>query len=259
MNLLEVSHLILMILLMHNYKIVIEYDGTNFVGWQRQDNGISIQQLIEEAIQKLSNKKTIIYGAGRTDARVHARGQVASFELEENIDTDTIRDGLNHYLRPHPVAILSTEKTDTDFNARFSAKLRWYEYKIINRRPPLTLQNNRFWCVHKTININKVIEQSKFFLGKHDLSAFRSINCQSKSAIKSINSIEVKKNEQEINFIISAKSFLHSQVRIMVGTLVDIGLGKISKSISEIISLKKREYAGVTAPPHGLYLTKVEY
>jgi tRNA pseudouridine38-40 synthase len=244
---------------MHNYKITIEYDGSDFVGWQRQDNGLSIQQLIEESIQKLTNKTTTIIGAGRTDAGVHAKGQVASFELENFIDTDTIRDGLNHHLRPHPVAILSTEKIDADFNARFSAKLRWYEYKVINRRAPLTLQNNRVWCVHKTININKVIEQSQFFLGKHDLSSFRSINCQSKSAIKSINSFNVKKNEQEINFIISAKSFLHSQVRIMVGTLVDIGLGKISKSISEIISLKKREYAGVTAPPHGLYLTKVEY
>ena len=244
---------------MHNYKITIEYDGSDFVGWQRQDNGLSIQQLIEESIQKLTNKTTTIIGAGRTDAGVHAKGQVASFELENFIDTDTIRDGLNHHLRSHPVAILSTEKIDADFNARFSAKLRWYEYKVINRRAPLTLQNNRVWCVYKTININKVIEQSQFFLGKHDLSAFRSINCQSKSAIKSINSFNVKKNEQEINFIISAKSFLHSQVRIMVGTLVDIGLGKISKSISEIISLKKREYAGVTAPPHGLYLTKVEY
>ena len=119
---------------MHNYKIVIEYDGTNFVGWQRQDNGISIQQLIEEAIQKLSNKKTIIYGAGRTDAGVHARGQVASFELEENIDTDTIRDGLNHHLRPNPVAILSAEKVDSKFNARFSAKLRSYEYTRLHSK-----------------------------------------------------------------------------------------------------------------------------
>ncbi len=244
---------------MHNYKITIEYDGTNFVGWQRQNNGISIQQLIEESIQKLSNKKTTIFGAGRTDAGVHAKGQVASFELESFIDTDTIRDGLNHHLRPHPVAILSTEKTDISFNARFSAKLRWYEYKVINRRPPLTLQNNRVWCVHKHININKIVEQSKFFLGKHDLSAFRSVNCQSKSSIKTIKSFDVEKNNEEINFIISAKSFLHSQVRIMVGTLVDIGLNKISKSVSEIISLKNREFAGVTAPAHGLYLKKVEY
>jgi len=244
---------------MHNYKITIEYDGTDFVGWQRQENGLSIQQLIEDSIYKLSNKKTTIFGAGRTDAGVHAEGQVASFKLDSHIELDTIRDGLNHHLRPHPIAILSSEKTDPDFNARFSAKLRWYEYKVINRRPPLTLDKNRAWCVHKDINIDKSIEQSKFFIGKHDLSAFRSINCQSKTSIKSINSIDIKKNKEEINFVISAKSFLHSQVRIIVGTLIDIGLDKISKSVSEIIELKKREFAGVTAPAHGLYLTKVDY
>ncbi len=244
---------------MHNYKIIIEYEGTNFVGWQRQENGLSIQQLIEESIEKLVNKKITIFGAGRTDAGVHAKGQVASFGLNDSIDTGTIRDGLNHYLRPHPVAILSTEKVDNDFNARFSAKIRFYEYRVINRRSPLTLENNRVWCVHKKIDLQKIIEQSEKFLGKHDLSAFRSINCQSKSSIKSIKSINIKTKKDEIFFTISAKSFLHSQVRIMVGTLIDIGLGKISKSISEIISLKKRDYAGVTAPPYGLYLMKVEY
>ena len=244
---------------MNNYKITIEYDGTNFVGWQRQENGLSIQQLVEDAIKKLTNNKTIIFGAGRTDAGVHAKGQVASFELENYLDIDTIRDGLNHHLRPHPVAILSAEKVKYDFNARFSAKLRWYEYKVINRRPPLTLENNRVWCVHKTIKIEQMIEESKNFIGKHDLSAFRSINCQSKSPIKSITSMDIKTKNDKIFFTISAKSFLHSQVRIMVGTLIDIGIGKISKSISEIVSLKKREYAGVTAPAHGLYLTKVEY
>ncbi len=244
---------------MYNYKITIEYDGTSFSGWQRQENGIAIQQVIEEAIKKLTNKKIAIIGAGRTDAGVHARGQVASFELEKFLDTDTIRDGLNHHLRPFPVAVLLAEKVDIEFNARFSAKLRWYEYRVINRRPPLTLEKNRVWCVHKTINLKKIIDQSKNFLGKNDLSAFRSINCQSKSSIKSINSIEIKSYGNEINFIISAKSFLHSQVRIMVGTLIDIGLGKVSKSINEIILLKKREFAGVTAPASGLYLTKVDY
>ena len=244
---------------MHNFKITIEYEGTNFVGWQRQENGLSIQQLIEEAIQKLSNKKTIIFGAGRTDAGVHAKGQVANFELENYIELDTIRDGINHHLRPYPIAILSAEKASSDFNARFSAKLRNYEYKVINRRAPLTLENNRVWCVHKNLNINKIIEQSKYFLGKHDLSAFRSINCQSKSAIRTISSINIKNNQEEIKFSISAKSFLHSQVRIMVGTLIDIGLDKITKPISEIITLQKREAAGVTAPSCGLYLTKVDY
>ncbi len=244
---------------MHNYKIIIEYEGTNYVGWQRQDNGISIQELFENSIQKLSNEKSLICGAGRTDAGVHAKGQVASFELKNPIDIDTIRDGLNHYLRPHPIAILSAEKTELKFNARFSAKLRWYEYKVINRRPPLTLEKNRVWCIHKEINLNKIIDESQSFLGKHDLSAFRSINCQSKSTNRSINSIDIKIKNDEINFIISAKSFLHSQVRIMVGTLLDIGLEKITKSITEIISLKKREFAGITAPAHGLYLTKIEY
>ncbi len=244
---------------MYNYKLIIEYDGTNFVGWQRQENGLSIQQLIEDAILKLSNKRTKIFGAGRTDAGVHAKGQVANFKLENFIAKDIIRDGLNHHLRPYPVAVLSTEIVDVDFNARFSAKLRWYEYRILNRRAPLTLENNRVWCVHKNINVKKIIEESNYYLGKHDLSAFRSVNCQSKSPIKSINSIEIKKNNEEIKITVSAKSYLHSQVRIMVGTLVDIGLNKISKSISEIISLKKRELAGVTAPPHGLYLIKVDY
>ena len=244
---------------MNNYKITIEYKGTDFVGWQRQENGFSIQQLIEDSIYKLCSERIIIFGAGRTDAGVHAKGQVANFKLKNHINSDIIRDGLNHHLRPHPIAILASEKIDSNFNARFSAKLRWYEYKIINRRPPLTLDKNRFWCVHKTININKVIEESKSFLGSHNLSAFRSINCQSKNVIRSINSIEVITKNEEINFIISAKSFLHSQVRIMVGTLVDIGLNKISKSVSEIILTKKREMAGITAPAHGLYLTKVDY
>ena len=244
---------------MHNYKITIEYDGTNFVGWQRQDNGLSIQQIIEEAISNLSNENISIFGAGRTDAGVHAKGQVANFLLKQNFDTDTIRDGLNQHLRPYPVAIITAEKVENDFNARFSASLRWYEYKVINRRPPLTLDAKRVWCVHKNIDVNKIIEESKSFIGKHDLSSFRSINCQSKSPIKSINSLVISNKENQINFTISAKSFLHSQVRIMVGTLVDIGMNKISRSISEIILSKKRENAGVTAPAHGLYLTKVNY
>tara|TARA_B100000674_G_scaffold97009_1_gene69653 strand:+ start:394 stop:1128 length:735 start_codon:yes stop_codon:yes gene_type:complete len=244
---------------MHNYKITIEYDGTNFVGWQRQDNGLSIQQIIEEAISNLSNENISIFGAGRTDAGVHAKGQVANFLLKQNFDTDTIRDGLNQHLRPYPVAIITAEKVENDFNARFSASLRWYEYKVINRRPPLTLDAKRVWCVHKNIDVSKIIEQSKSFIGKHDLSSFRSINCQAKSPIKSINSFDISNKENQINFTISAKSFLHSQVRIMVGTLVDIGMNKISRSISEIILSKKRENAGVTAPAHGLYLTKVSY
>ena len=141
---------------MHNYKIVIEYDGTNFVGWQQQENGQSIQSALQEALVKLSNEKVTIFGAGRTDAGVHAYGQVASFTLSKKIETDVIRDGLNQHLRPQPIAIQKAEFVEDDFHARFSAKKRWYEYKIINRRPPLTIDVNRAWCVYKNLDIEKI-------------------------------------------------------------------------------------------------------
>ena len=138
---------------MYNYKIVIEYDGTNFVGWQQQKNGQSIQAALQEAVFKLTEEKANIFGAGRTDAGVHAYGQVASFIINKKIETDVIRDGLNQHLRPQPIAVQKAELVDQDFHARFSAKKRWYEYKIINRRPPLTIDSNRAWCVYKQLNI----------------------------------------------------------------------------------------------------------
>ena len=141
---------------MHNYKIVIEYDGTNFVGWQQQENGQSIQNALQEALFKLTGEKITIFGAGRTDAGVHAYGQVASFTLNKKIETDVIRDGLNQHLRPQPIAVQKAELVEDDFHARFSAKKRWYEYKIINRRPPLTIDVNRAWCVYKNLDIEKM-------------------------------------------------------------------------------------------------------
>ena len=244
---------------MHNYKIVIEYDGTNFVGWQQQENGQSIQAALQEALVKLTGEKVRVFGAGRTDAGVHAYGQVASFNLNKKIKTDVIRDGLNQHLRPQPIAVQKAEVLDHDFHARFSAKKRWYEYKIINRRPPLTIDSNRAWCVYKKLNIEKMKRESSSFLGKHDLNAFRSAHCQSKNSIKTIDSIDIKNEEEQIIFEVSAKSFLHSQVRIMVGTLVDIAKGNINKTILNIINSKNREVAGQTAPPHGLYLKKIDY
>ncbi|PPR50949.1 MAG: tRNA pseudouridine synthase A [Alphaproteobacteria bacterium MarineAlpha5_Bin5] len=244
---------------MPNYKVKIEYDGTDYVGWQRQDNGKSIQGLIELAVKKLTSEVANVFGAGRTDAGVHAIGQVANFMLEKNIPTDVIRDGLNQHLRPHPISIISAEIVDIDFNSRFSAKLRWYEYKIVNRRSPLTLANNKAWCVYKKLNFEKMLIESSSFIGKHQLDAFRSSHCQSKSTEKTITSFDIEKNLEIITFTVSAKSFLHSQVRIMVGTLVDIGKGLLSKSIDEIIKSKKRALAGQTAPACGLYLKKIEY
>ena len=244
---------------MHNYKIVIEYDGTNFVGWQQQENGQSIQSALQEALVKLSNEKVIIFGAGRTDAGVHAYGQVASFNLNKKIETDVIRDGLNQHLRPHPIAVQNAEIVDDNFHARFSAKKRWYEYKIINRRPPLTIDLNRAWCVYKKLDIEKMKSESLSFLGKHDLNAFRSAHCQSKNSMKTIDSVSIKNIDEQIIIEVSAKSFLHSQVRIMIGTLVDIAKGNINKTVLDIINSKQRDIAGQTAPANGLYLKKVEY
>ena len=244
---------------MHNYKIVIEYDGTNFVGWQQQENGQSIQSALQEALVKLSNEKVIIFGAGRTDAGVHAYGQVASFNLNKKIKTDVIRDGLNQHLRPHPIAVQNAEIVDDNFHARFSAKKRWYEYKIINRRPPLTIDLNRAWCVYKNLDIEKMKSESLSFLGKHDLNAFRSAHCQSKNSMKTIDSVSIKNIDEQIIIEVSAKSFLHSQVRIMIGTLVDIAKGNINKTVLDIINSKQRDIAGQTAPAHGLYLKRIEY
>ncbi len=244
---------------MHNYKIIIEYDGTNFVGWQQQENGQSIQSAIQEALVKLSSEKVTIFGAGRTDAGVHAYGQVASFTLNKKIETDVIRDGLNQHLRPQPIAVQKAELVDDAFHARFSAKKRCYEYKIINRRPPLTIDVNRAWCVYKNLDIEKMKSESSSFLGKHDLNAFRSAHCQSKNSIKTIDSISIKNKDEQIIFEVSAKSFLHSQVRIMIGTLVDIAKGNINETVLEIINSKQRDFAGQTAPAHGLYLKKIEY
>ena len=244
---------------MHNYKIVVEYDGTNFVGWQQQENGQSIQAALQEAVVKLSGEKVTIFGAGRTDAGVHAYGQVASFTINKKIETDVIRDGLNQHLRPHPISVQKAELVDSKFHARFSAIKRWYEYKIINRRPPLTIDTNRAWCVYKKINVEKIKTESSSFLGRHDLNAFRSAHCQSKSSIKTIEDIHIKHEGEQIIFNVCAKSFLHSQVRIMVGTLVDIAKGNINKTIIDIINSKNREIAGQTAPAHGLYLKKIDY
>ena len=244
---------------MPKFKIIIEYDGTDFVGWQKQNNGPSIQEEIEKAIYRLTGDHTSLFGAGRTDAGVHAKGQVAHFEIKKKFNIDNIRDGLNQYLRPYPIGILKAIEVDDDFNARFLAKKRTYKYLIINRRTPLTLDKNRSWGIFKKLDIKKMILESKFFLGKHNMKAFRSIDCQSKSTIKTIDEIIIQAKDEKLSIIISARSFLHSQVRIMVGTLVEIGKGKIKKSIKKIIESEDRSQAGITAPACGLYLVKVDY
>ena len=245
---------------MHRYKISIEYKGTNYVGWQRQDNGLSIQESLENAIKQLTAEKADVFGAGRTDAGVHALNQVAHFDLKKSMELDSIRDGLNQYLRPQPIAIIKANEVSDNFHARFSAKQRQYSYKIINRRAPLTIDQNMAWVLHKELNILKKKEAAFFFIGKHNLGAFRSVNCQSKTSIKTIDEVEVKNIGHNIFINVKAKSFLHSQVRIMVGTLVYVGEGKIEpKEIKTIIKIADRKNAGPTAPAEGLYLANVIY
>ncbi len=245
---------------MAKYKVTIEYDGTDFVGWQKQENGLSIQSSLEVAIKKMTSETVSVFGAGRTDSGVHAKGQVAHFELSKNIPLDNIRDGINQHLRPLPIAILDVKEVNNDFHARFSAKIRTYEYLIINRRGPLTFNKNLIWGVFKKLNIDAMKEAALIFVGKHDFNAFRSIDCQSSSSIKTIQSCSIETNDQHITLNVSAKSFLHSQVRIMVGTLVEVGKGKFNSSdVKDIIKSRDRSKAGATAPAQGLYLLKVEY
>ncbi len=245
---------------MPKYKIVIEYDGSNFVGWQKQENGNSIQESIETAIMKITSEKVTVFGAGRTDAGVHAKGQVAHFVTSNEITLDTIRDGLNQYLRNFSIAVLKAEKVKEDFHARFSAIHRHYQYLLINRRPPLTFKKKYAWLVYKELEIDKMKIAANYFIGKYDFNSFRSIDCQSSSSIKTINSCKVDQINEEIIIDVSAKSFLHSQVRIMVGTLVEVGKGKMKPDdIKKILESKDRAKAGPTAPAHGLYLIKVEY
>ena len=245
---------------MAKYKIIVEYDGTDFVGWQKQENGPSIQSSLEDAIKKITSETVNVFGAGRTDSGAHAKGQVAHFEFSKNILLDNIRDGINQHLRPLPIAILDVKEVNDDFHARFSAKLRTYEYLIINRRAPLTFNKNLAWGVFKKLNMDAMKEAASIFVGKHDFNAFRSIDCQSSSSIKTIQSCSIETNDQHIKLNVSAKSFLHSQVRIMVGTLVEVGKGKFNSSdVKDIIKSQDRSKAGATAPAYGLYLKEVIY
>ena len=243
------------------YKIVIEYNGSNFIGWQKQKHlSNSIQEILEKAIFKFSQQYTTVYVAGRTDAGVHALGQVAHFDLTRDFDTYVVRNAINHHLIPHAIAILSVEKTDDKFHARFSAKKRHYLYRIINRYSPLTIDHNRAWLIHNPLNIENMIQAIEYIKGNHDFSSFRAKHCQSKSPVKTIDDLQIIHNNQYINIHISAISFLHNQVRIIIGTLVECGKNNfLPEHTKSILEAKNRSCAGMTAPPYGLYFVKVDY
>jgi tRNA pseudouridine38-40 synthase len=245
---------------MPRYKLIIEYDGTPFFGWQRQADALTVQGVVETAIHALSGEKLTLYGAGRTDAGVHALAQVAHVDLPKEYRTDTIRDALNKYLRPHPVAILSAEHVADNFDARRSAMRRHYVYRIRNRRPDLTLELKRVWRVARRLDAEAMHEAAKRLLGKHDFTTFRSTECQAKSPVKTLDQLDVERHGDEIRIVASARSFLHHQVRSMTGSLVHVGDGKWSADdLARALAARDRTACGQVAPSDGLYLVKVDY
>jgi tRNA pseudouridine38-40 synthase len=245
---------------MPRYKLTIEYDGTPFVGWQVQNNGPSIAGAITEACGKFAGEQPKIYGAGRTDAGVHALGQVAHVDLAKEYDTDTIRDALNAHLRPHPIAILNAERVVDDFDARFSARARHYLYRITNRRADLALDRDRTWRIARTVDAAAMHQAAQRLVGNHDFTTFRSVECQAKSPVKTLDRLDVAREGDEIRVRASARSFLHHQVRSMVGSLALVGEGRwTADELAKALAVKDRAACGPVAPACGLYLVRVDY
>ncbi len=245
---------------MQRYKLLIEYDGTSFVGWQFQKNGLSIQEVLQIAIFNLSREKVIVMGAGRTDAGVHALAQVAHFDLKKKIEKNKFLPGLNQHIGNKPITILKINKVSKKFHSRFDAKIRTYQYVIINRQSPLALQKNKAWHIRKKLDIEAIKKGAKLLLGTHDFSTFRSSSCGAKSPIKTIKNIFIKKNKDKIIIKFTSQSFLQQQVRSMVGCLKYLGEGKWKISnFKKSFKSKSRIKCAPPAPACGLYLTKVNY
>jgi tRNA pseudouridine38-40 synthase len=245
---------------MPRYKLTIEYDGAPFCGWQIQADQLTVQGVLTTAVASLSGDTVLVQGAGRTDAGVHARAQVAHVDLTKEWATDTVRDGLNAHLRPHPVAVLAAERAAADFNARTSAVKRHYLYRIINRRPDLTVDRGHAWRVARPLDVATMHAAAQRLVGKHDFTTFRSTECQAKSPVKTLDQLDVERDGDVVNVRASARSFLHNQVRSMVGSLVYVGEGKWSADdLARALAARDRMACGQVAPPDGLYLMQVDY
>ncbi len=242
------------------YKLTIEYDGGPFVGWQRQDNGPSVQESLERAVHGFRGETVIVQGAGRTDAGVHALGQVAHIDLEKPAPADKVRDAVNAHLRPDPIAVLSVDAVSSEFHARFDAIQRHYLYRMATRRAPLTLTAGQAWAVHRTLEVDAMHAAAQCFVGHHDFTTFRAVQCQAESPLRTLDRITVSQVGEEIHVTVSARSFLHNQVRSMVGSLKRVGEGKWSaRDLKKALEAKDRTACGPVAPAHGLYLERVDY
>ncbi|WP_072395514.1 tRNA pseudouridine(38-40) synthase TruA [Hyphomicrobium sp. CS1GBMeth3] len=245
---------------MPRYRLTIEYDGTPFVGWQVQPDGVSVQGALESAITKLTGEQVGIRGAGRTDSGVHARGQVAHFDLEKEWPADKIRDGLNYYLKPLPVVILEARPAPDDFDARFSATARHYLYRILTRRAPPALERHRVWWIPRAIDADAMRDAASVLVGRHDFTTFRAAACQAKSPLRTLDRLDVTREGDEIRVYASARSFLHNQVRSMVGSLRLVGDGRWTRDdLAHALEARDRTACGPVAPASGLYLMAVDY
>jgi len=245
---------------MPRYKLTLEYDGTPFVGWQMQENGPSVQERLIEAVRAFSGEEVIPRGAGRTDAGVHALAQVAHFDLAKDWEPGKVRDALNAQLRPDPISVLACEGAPEDFDARFSAKARHYLYRIVDRRAPLALERNRAWGVFRPLDAETMHEAAQTLIGNHDFTTFRSTECQAKSPVKTLDRLDVSRHGEVIRIETSARSFLHNQVRSMVGSLKLVGEGGWKKrDLKQALEARDRNACGPVAPACGLYLVKVDY
>jgi tRNA pseudouridine38-40 synthase len=245
---------------LQRYKLTIEYDGSSFAGWQRQAGAPSVQERLEAAAAGLDQRPVTAIAAGRTDAGVHALGQVAHVDLDTARPADKVRDALNAHLRPDPVAVLSCEAVGEDFHARFSATRRRYLYRIINRRPDLALDRDRAWRVPVRLDPEAMREAALHLQGRHDFSTFRDSQCQAESPVRTLDEVSVEAAGEEIRLWFSARSFLHRQVRSMVGSLAEVGRGRRPpRWIADILAAGDRTLCGPIAPAHGLYLQSVAY
>jgi tRNA pseudouridine38-40 synthase len=245
---------------MRRYKLILEFDGRPFVGWQRQENGPSVQGALEAAALAFCGVETTAHAAGRTDSGVHAIAMPAHLDLPGDHPAETVRDALNFYLRPQPITILAAEEAPRDFHARFSATARHYRYRIVNRRAPLALEEGRAWHIGGPLDAAAMNEAGHHLVGKHDFSTFRAAQCQSASPVKTLTSLRVQREKDVVSIDASAPSFLHHQVRSIAGTLVQIGLARWRAADAKAaLEARDRSACGPVAPAHGLYFVKADY
>ena len=245
---------------MPRYKLTIEYDGTGLVGWQRQANGLSVQEALESAFERFCGERLTVFGAGRTDAGVHALAQVAHVDLAREADPEVIRSAINHHLRPHAISVIEATPAPPGFDARLSARYRHYLYRILNRRAPPALERGRVWHVAPPLDPAAMQEAARHLVGHHDFSTFRDSLCQAKSPVKTLDVLDVTTDGEEIHIAARARSFLHHQVRNMAGTLKLVGLGQwCPEDVATALAARDRRAGGPTAPAEGLALVAVEY